>query len=329
MQTPLRDAPRLLRRVVDVARRFAERSQSRGPAARRALLIVALLLFGAATAIAIRHLPPIHAAENAPMLFFLAALLSAANMFVRGAEFTLSARLMGRRVALGTATRVAVLSSAANVLPIPGATVVKVQSLRRIGVGYGAGVSVTLAISFVWVGVSAVVAGALVLTTYDRNGLGIGLTVAGVALLAGAVVLARTQPLRLSLGGAYARMIVLELIGVGMSSARVLCIIAALGFKASWTAGAILSSAGVVATAAGLFPGGVGLRELLSAGVAPAVGLAAAVGTIISAIDRVLNLVVLALAAAVVLVADHRFPALNELPATDGEDRSVPVLPPR
>ena len=123
-------------------------------------------------------------------------------------------------------------------------------------------------------------------------------------------------------------MLLLELVGVALSAARVFCIIAALGFDASWTAGAMLSSAGVVATAAGLFPGGLGLRELLSAGLSPIVGLTAATGAVISAIDRVLNLVVLALASLVVLVADRHFPAVEDI-VGPGVDALEPARPSR
>jgi hypothetical protein len=290
---------------------------------RRVLVLSALGLFVFLTVVGIRNLPPIEPIDNAWLPLLLAAVLSGANVFIRGGEFTLSARMMGRSVPLGTATRIAVLSSAANVLPLPGATLVKVQSLKRMGIRYGPGMSVTLAISLVWVAVSALLASVLLLSTSDQTGLGIGMSAGGAVLLLAALVLARMQTLHLSLGNAYMRMLLLEFVGVVMSSARLLCILAALGFDSSWTAGALLSSAGVVATAAGLFPGGLGLRELLSAAIAPAVGLPAAVGTVVAAIDRVLNFVVLGIATLFVLVADRRVPSVSELTSLEDENRSA------
>jgi hypothetical protein len=50
------------------------------------------------------------------------------------------------------------------------------------------------------------------------------------------------------------------------------------------------------------------LRELISAAVAPVVGLTRATGAVVSAIDRVINLAVLGVATAIVLAYQRRHP---------------------
>jgi hypothetical protein len=270
-------------------------------------LVVALVVFGVLTVTSIVKLPPVETTRWAPVLLAGAVLLSAVNVFVRGAEYTLSGRLVDHRVHYMSATRVAVLSSAANILPIPGSTLVKVQALKRAGIGYGRGVTVTLAISLVWVGTSGVVTGVLV-AAMDSVAFGAILSVGSLVLLLAAIVLLRTTEIAMSVGEAFLRMFLLEMFGVVTSSARLVCITSALGFGSSWAAGAVLSTAGVVATAAGIFPGGLGLRELISAAVAPVVGLTRATGAVVSAIDRVINLAVLGVATAIVLAYQRRHP---------------------
>jgi uncharacterized membrane protein YbhN (UPF0104 family) len=76
-----------------------------------------------------------------------------------------------------------------------------------------------------------------------------------------------------------------------------------------------LSLAGSLGSAVGFLPAGLGVREVLAAGIGPLVGLPAAVSLVATAVDRVLGLVVLA-AIAAVLVATG---AGTDLPEVEDE----------
>ena len=91
------------------------------PGRRRLVLGFALLLFAVATIAAVRNLPPLPKGSGDPVLFAAIASLAAVAIVVNGAEYALSARALGGRVTFRDATRVSVLSTAANLLPIPGA----------------------------------------------------------------------------------------------------------------------------------------------------------------------------------------------------------------
>ena len=85
------------------------------------------------------------------------------------------------------------------------------------------------------------------------------------------------------------------------TTARLTLILAALGYGLSVSDAAALAAAGIVASAAGLFPGGLGLRELLSGVAAGVVGLDPAVGVVVAAVDRLVTLAVLAVVSAVLV----------------------------
>jgi hypothetical protein len=71
-------------------------------------------------------------------------------------------------------------------------------------------------------------------------------------------------------------------------------VVAALDVEADLAQVAALTISVVTASALGILPGGFGLRELAGAAIAPLVGLPAAVGVLVVAVDRLIGLPVLA-----------------------------------
>ena len=72
--------------------------------------------------------------------------------------------------------------------------------------------------------------------------------------------------------------------------------VTALGVSVSPTQALALSVAGALAVAIGFFPGGLGLREALIAGLSPLIGLEFDIGVLIGSVDRLVWLTFLALA---------------------------------
>ena len=72
-----------------------------------------------------------------------------------------------------------------------------------------------------------------------------------------------------------------------------------------------------------MFPGGLGLRELLSSAVGPAVGMSAAVATVVAAVERIVSLAVVAVMALVIddqsIVPSLRQPDRRPTAATSPE----------
>ena len=96
-----------------------------------------------------------------------------------------------------------------------------------------------------------------------------------------------------------ARLFVVEVATVTVGALRLVVIGAGLGGGIGFGQGAGLGLANVAAAAAGVFPGGLGLREALSAALAPILDLPAAVGAVAASFDRLLGLPVVMVAALV------------------------------
>jgi uncharacterized membrane protein YbhN (UPF0104 family) len=97
-----------------------------------------------------------------------------------------------------------------------------------------------------------------------------------------------------------------------VAGGRLLLTLWGLGYSASVTQGVALSLAGSLGSAVGFLPAGLGVRELLAAGIGPIVGLPAAVSLVATAVDRVLGLVVLAAITAVLVATGAGTARLDE-----------------
>ena len=293
------------REKLEAALRRVTAARKGSPRARRVSLGAAFAVFIGATAIAVRALPPIPAHDRHPSLLVLVALCSVASVFVTGAEYALSAQSLGRRIGIREASRVCVLASAANLLPIPGAALIKTRALQRGGARLVAAASLTIAIGLVWLGVGAAFAGALLVTTAHRATLGVILAAAGAAVILVGVLLYWGQKTELTTLGWLFRTFAIEIASVGLTALRFFLVLRAIGFKTSIAQGATLAATAIVSNAAGIFPGGLGLREVLSAAIGPAVGLSRAEATVGSAVERIVSLLVLMVIALAILFANR------------------------
>lgn len=206
-------------------------------------------------------------------------------------EFQLSGRVIGARIGLTAALKVSVLSSAANLLPIPGAAVVRIQALRQGGQPYSRATFTTALMGAAWVGVAASAAGALLVArgifVHGAVWAAAGASLLVVSFLVAARRLPHGRRVQFTLA-----VIGVEALSVVVSAFRLYVVLLAMDEQATITAATLLALAGVLASAVGIFPGGLGLRELLSALLLPVAGGAAAAGFLASAVDRIVGLAV-------------------------------------
>ena len=277
----------------------------------RRLLLVAVVLFVVASAVGAAELPPVETSVRWPVLLLLPLVGVPATVATNAWEYRVTARLLGHRIPLDDAARVSVLSTAANLLPIPGAVLVRSRALRQRGTGMGAALSVTTATGVAWVGVTAVLAGGLQLVV-GSPALGAGVLVAGVVVLVLAAVLAsRTRGVELRRAD-MRTVLVVEVVAVLVAAGRLQLALWGLGYSPGVDQALALSLAGSLGSAVGFLPAGLGVREVLAAGIAPIVGLPAAVGLVATAVDRLLGLVVLAAISGVLVATGAGVPRLGE-----------------
>jgi hypothetical protein len=226
--------------------------------------------------------------------FAVAAPLS---LLLKAAEFHVAARIVGQSPGRGRSLEVAVVSSAANLLPLPGSLLVTVHSLSEDGSNYRQALAASAVPGLSWLGVTGIIGGTAI-SVEGPSGLGLLVVAGGFAALGTAVALFRaTAPLerRASLG---LTILAVEVGWLGVSALRLGLAVSALGLAVEPTQALALSVAGALTVAIGFFPGGLGIREALIAGLAPMIGLPFDTGILIGSLDRVVWLAFLALAAA-------------------------------
>lgn len=277
----------------------AVRSWASTPGRRRVAYAIAVALFVGSTVAAWEALPDGRAGLDWGLVA-MAALLVLPGAVVNAEEYRVSASIVGQTVSVPAALRVSVIAAAFNLLPIPGSVLVRTRALAKGGSSTTQAVSSTLAVGAVYIAVALViVAGVQVADAPLQAAV---LLAVGLAMLAGAGIVTR-RLVAGPVGALVGRLVVVEALSVLVKAVRLYLTIRALGFDPSIAQATSLSMATVAASAIGIFPGGLGIRELLSGMIAPAVDLPASVGLIGTSLDRVVGLATLSVLAAVVLAA--------------------------
>ena len=291
---------RLFARALDLAaglRRRLTKRPSRGT--QIVVLVSALVLFIGVSVWSWRELDIELADLHFGALAWLLVVFVPLTIIANAAELGVTGRVLGVKLKPKLLIRTVVVATAANLLPIPGAAMVRVHALRTAGCRLGAATSITVVTALVWIAWSAGVAGVALLIT-GRVGSGIGFLLAWVLLLGVSVVaLQRQRDTVTRTARGFAMITVVELGLILVSGLRLLAVLATLGISADVVQALTLAVSGALAAGAGVFPGGLGLTEGISGALAPLIGLTVATGVLATAFNRIAGLVVTAPIAAV------------------------------
>ncbi len=207
-------------------------------------------------------------------------------------EQHLSYRLAGQERGWLQSTRVGLAASAANLLPVPGSLIVRTAALKQSGASLRRSLGVTSLLGVLWIGATATFVGLATMQGF----VAIGLVITAVGLVLSSVVLGVLRS-RLSASSTLLMRCVLIAVGkVLIISINVWLAFRSLGGEIDVAGAVIVSSSAVLATAAGFFPGGLGLRELLSSLLAGAAGYDPATAVLATALERLVWMLGLALA---------------------------------
>jgi uncharacterized membrane protein YbhN (UPF0104 family) len=237
-------------------------------------------------------------------LLVVSVLLAPATTACNAAEYAVTARFVEVRVSALQALRVAVLSTAANLLPVPGSALLRVAELRRAGSGTKQATASVVAASASWAAVTGAFLGVVALLS-SRPLLGMLLLVVSCGLVALAARLTGAHRSR-ARGRSMALLLVVEAASAAVGAARLWCCARGLGIEISEGAAVALGSASVLAGAVGIVPGGLGVREALAAAIGPVVGVPAAVAASVAAVDRLIGSAVVGLGTGWLAVADRQ-----------------------
>lgn len=221
-------------------------------------------------------------------------------------EYLLSVRFVGERTTFGEALRLTVIATAANLLPLPGAFLVRAQGLRDLGSGYRRAAAATAVVGFVWIAVSALIAGSVLLGFSDRQIVGTAVLAGGVLLLAfSIVVMGRWAPTRRAHASLAVAAVGIELIAVAGNAIRLVLVLVGIGVDATLAQAFVLAVSSSLSSATGIVPGGFGVREAIAAALSPLVALPPSAGFAGTAVNRVIGMIAM-VPVSLVLVARQR-----------------------
>jgi uncharacterized membrane protein YbhN (UPF0104 family) len=291
-------------RLVALRERFTGAGR-RSPAVERAIIGGAGVLFVGTTVVAARNLPDVHSHANYLLLTLVGLLGVPAAALVNAAEYVAAGRALRHHVGTLHAARVSIVASAANLLPIPGAVLVRARALRLLGSNYRKSLAVLGGIGLVWLATTGVMAGGVLLVDGEHLGLSLAFVGGGVLAGVGAYWL-----VRLPIGAAdahhwFPRFVLIEIASVAIFAIRFTLVLNGLGFHTSWSQTFTITISTAAASAVGIFPGGLGLREVIAASLAPLVGLPAAVALFAVSVDRIIGLTVLAVMSGILMLIGH------------------------
>ncbi len=218
-----------------------------------------------------------------------------------GMETRLLANGLGGQMGFSEALRFTAYGSAANILPIPGAAMVRVAALQKSGASIRRASGVTLGAGIVWLGLAVLVAGISIHSM--EPWLSVGISSFGVSLFAAGLAIARRSGLDLRF---CAGMIVIKSVSIGLEIVRYTVVITALGYPVGWTQSTLISTAGALGSAVGIAPGGLGIREGTAAMLAAFVSLPPEVGFMAAALNRCVMLSLLAAFSIMILTQSRK-----------------------
>lgn len=265
---------------------FARKVNS--PQVQRPALVLAALFFFVGIGASVYVKPSLVVDLQITPIIILLCIGVPFTIALNGLELHLTGRLVGTQFGTLQSLRIAVVSGAANMLPLPGGPLVRMAAMKGAGARYRDGGAATLAVAIIWVGVAFPYASfwlmphswplAALLLASGIPALGLGYWVAGRVTgnwrVAGAVV-----GLKLAL--------------TLLDATRLFLCLWALNTTAGFAEASVLAAAGVTGAAVSIVPAGLGVREGVSAGLATFVGLSAAAGFLAPALNRLLGLAVL------------------------------------
>ncbi len=271
--------------------------RSPSPRVRAVLMVVAVVAVAVGLTFAVRTLEVRPEQLRWGPLLVAALVVSPLTLAANAAELRWAAAVVappGRSLPWTTSARVVIAATVANLLPLPVGAILRVEAVRRLGVGLGPATATNLVAAGLWVAAGIGIAGTAALPSRTAAGLlGLGLAAAAVVV---SVLLARR------VGGPRWQRPTAALVGLELATAllhglRLWLVLSALGVTATVRQALVLGAAAPLAAAAGVFPSGLGLAEGLTALLSPVAALPAAAGFLATALGRVVGLVATGLVA--------------------------------
>lgn len=261
---------------------------------RMPVFIAAAIFFLSGFTFSLYHQPDmLDNIEASPFLILIFAAIPA-TIALNSFEFLLSARLINQRISFLKATEITIIGSAANMLPLPGSTIVRIAALTAGGAKLKLGIIATALVALVWFGVAFAYCGSWLFVS-GRTVIGSATVMIGLAFLlfyfsaAFGMMRRWKEPVLISVN---------KLALVLIDAIRIYLCLMALGIDAVFAQASVLTISGVLGSAVSIVPAGLGLREAVSAAIGPLIALAVSAAYLATSLNRLADLAIIATTAA-------------------------------
>jgi len=217
-------------------------------------------------------------------LALVALALIPLGMVVAAINLQLMGRVVGTDVVFRTAFIATVYGRIAEVLPIPGAAMVRGATLMHSGAKMGETVAIMVWSSLLSLAMVGLCASVPLIAAVPAAGWLLAFGSAMATLVASAWLFMHSN------AGVFGTMIAVRIANIGLSVGRFWACFAAIGFGLPVAQSAVFVVAGSVTTYVGIVPGGLGISEFLSAGLALLVEVDPSVAFLAAAVNRLLGL---------------------------------------
>jgi len=266
------------------------------------MLVIAASAFAAGIILSLRSFPSLLSELNWQPILTMALVATPATLALNALEFSLSARLIGQSVPFGRALTVTIVGSAANLLPLPGAALVRLAALKTGGATLRSGLSATALLAILSLGLGLAYSGAWALTL-NSSLFPVAVLCAGLLIVAIACLIAREL---FEHGAAVLGLIVARLALIALDAARTYLAFAAIGFAASFGQSSVITISTVLAAVVAVVPAGLGLREGIAASMAPSLRLDPAATFLATSLSRIVGLAVVIILTLLLVIARKR-----------------------
>lgn len=271
------------------------------PSVRNAILFAALAGFSLGLYLAIANQPGLFKNLDWKPAAVVVVIGVPASLLLNVIEFMLMARIVGRSTSALRAFEITTIGTAANMLPLPGGTIVRIAALKGMGASIGGGVSVTLLISGMWLAVALSYAG-IWISLSQESLIGVMSVVSGLVLFGPVFIALR----RLDGGWKNPLLVtIVKLFLVISDAVRIYLCFIAIGTAASFAQASALTVASVVGSTVSIVPAGLGIREVVAVAISPTVGMLAAPAFLATAANRILGLSTIMPIAGLLLIFSH------------------------
>lgn len=258
------------------------------PRSKGIVLLVSLLVFVGGIVFSVRQNPNL--VKDISWSFIALILLVGVpiTVCINAIRFILTGKVLRQRIPIANALNITVLSTAANMLPLPGGILVRIAGLKTVETSYKEGVSATILIFAVWAAMTCLYsASALCLMSLRFTLVSMILFFVGIVLLTVSIYTLRKMEVNTWLIFAVSGN---ELVATVTDAFRLWLCFLALSETTTFIQSSVLTISAVAGSAVGVIPAGLGLREAVTALIGPVVSVTATAGFVAAALNRLLGL---------------------------------------